>query len=51
MIGTSQLATELALSPEEFDQYHIANIPASIAFQLKEFTVSTVPVGLNYGFH
>jgi len=39
-IGKVQLATELALSPEEFDQYYIASVPASIAFQLREFTVS-----------
>lgn len=38
--GKAQLATELVLSPEEFDQYHIASVPASIAFQLREFTVS-----------
>ena len=40
MIGTAQLATELTLSPEEFDKYYIASVPTSIAFQLKEFTVS-----------
>ena len=40
MIGTAQLATELALSSEEFNEYHIASVPASIGFQLKEFTVS-----------
>jgi len=38
--GKAQLATELVLSPEEFDKYHIASVPASVAFQLREFTVS-----------
>ena len=38
--GKAQLATELVLSPEEFNQYHIASVPASVAFQLREFTVS-----------
>ena len=38
-IGKAQLATELTLSPEGFNQYHIADVPASIAFQLREFTV------------
>lgn len=51
MIGTAQLATELVLSPEEFDKYHIANAPTSIAFQLKEFTVSVSAVHPTCGSH
>lgn len=51
MLGTAQLATELIVSPEEFEKYHIASVPTSIAFQLKEFTVSVVPVHSTYGFH
>ncbi|KAF9649182.1 hypothetical protein BDM02DRAFT_3260512 [Thelephora ganbajun] len=38
--GKAQLTTELVLSPEEFNQYHIASVPASIAFQLREFTAT-----------
>ena len=41
--GKAQLATELVLSPEEFDKYHIASVPASVAFQLREFTVNPLP--------
>ena len=41
--GKAQLATELILSPEEFDKYHIASVPASVAFQLREFTVNPFP--------
>lgn len=50
-IGTAQLATELVLSPEEFDKYNIASVPTSIAFQLKEFTVSVVRVHPTHRSH
>lgn len=39
-IGKAQLATELAISSEEFDVYNVYAAPTTIAFHLREFNVS-----------
>ena len=43
-VGKAQLATELTISSEEFDVYDIYAAPTTIAFHLREFNVSNMPL-------
>jgi cell cycle checkpoint control protein RAD9A len=39
-VGMGQLATELTISADEFENYDIFMTPTSLAFHLREFNVS-----------
>ena len=42
--GKSQLSTELTISAEEFEVYHIHSTPITIAFHLREFNVRSIAI-------